>query len=99
MIKRILNLKSSNITIAVLILAAASLTSALLGFFRDRLLAGRFGAGDELDIYYTAFRIPDFINMVLIMGVISAAIIPVFTFYWTKDKEEAKKFLGNLLNL
>lgn len=99
MIKRILNLKSSNITIAALILAAASLTSALLGFFRDRLLAGRFGAGDELDIYYTAFRIPDFINMVLIMGVISAAIIPVFTFYWTKDKEEAKKFLGNLLNL
>ncbi|MBU3964271.1 murein biosynthesis integral membrane protein MurJ [Patescibacteria group bacterium] len=99
MIKRILNLKSSNITIAALILSAASLTSALLGFFRDRLLAGRFGAGDELDIYYTAFRIPDFVNMVLIMGAISAAIVPIFTLYWSKDKEEARKFLANLLNI
>ncbi|MBU1046057.1 murein biosynthesis integral membrane protein MurJ [Patescibacteria group bacterium] len=99
MIKRILNLKSSNITVAAIILSAASLTSALLGFFRDRLLAGRFGAGDELDIYYTAFRIPDFVNMVLIMGAISAAIVPIFTYYWAKDKEEAKKFLANLVNI
>lgn len=84
---------------AVLILGVASMGSALLGFFRDRLLAGHFGAGDDLDIYYTAFRIPDFVNMVLIMGAISAAIIPVFTLYLQKDKEEAKQFLTNLLNL
>jgi putative peptidoglycan lipid II flippase len=99
MIKRILNFKSSNVTLAAFIISFASFTSALLGFFRDRLLAGRFGAGDELDIYYTAFRIPDFVNMVLIMGAIAAAIIPIFTSYWAKDKEEAKKFLSNLLNL
>ncbi len=99
MIKRILNTKTSKIPMAALILATASLGSAILGLFRDRLLAGNFGAGNELDIYYTAFRIPDFINMVLIMGAISAAIIPIFTFYWAKDKEEAKKFLANLLNL
>jgi len=84
---------------AALILGIASLGSALLGFFRDRLLAGQFGAGDDLDIYYTAFRIPDFVNMVLIMGAISAAIIPVFTFYLHKDEKEAKQFLNNLLNL
>jgi putative peptidoglycan lipid II flippase len=99
MIKRILNIKTSKISAATLILGIASLGSALLGFFRDRLLAGKFGAGQELDIYYAAFQIPDFVNMVLIMGAISAAIIPVFTFYWSKDKEEAKKFVSNLLNL
>jgi len=99
MIKRILNIKTSKIPIAALILGTASLVSALLGFFRDRLLAGKFGAGQELDVYYAAFGIPDLVNMVLIMGAISAAIIPVFTFYWSKDKEEAKKFIANLLNL
>ncbi|MCX6738105.1 MAG: murein biosynthesis integral membrane protein MurJ [Candidatus Parcubacteria bacterium] len=99
MIKRILNFKSSNVTLAAFILSLASLASALLGLFRDRLLAGSFGAGNELDIYYAAFDLPDFVNMVLIMGAISAAIIPVFTFYWAKDKEEAKRFLSNLLNL
>jgi len=99
MIKRILNIKTNKIPMAALILGIASLGSALLGFFRDRLLAGHFGAGDDLDIYYTAFRIPDFVNMVLIMGAISAAIIPIFTFYLQKDKEEAKQFLTNLMNL
>ena len=99
MIKKFLNTKTNKIPIAALILGLASITSAGLGLFRDRLLAGNFGAGNELDIYYTAFRIPDFVNMVLIMGAISAAIIPVFTLYWEKEKEEAKVFLANLLNL
>lgn len=97
--RNILNLQTKNITLAALILGIASLTSALLGLFRDRLLAGKFGAGDELDIYYAAFRIPDFISMVLILGAISAAIIPVFSEYLVRSKGEALKFLSNLLNL
>ncbi len=99
MIKRILSIKTGKISTAALILGVASLGSAFLGLFRDRLLAGKFGAGLELDVYYAAFRIPDFITAVLIMGAISAAIIPVFNFYWVKDKEEAKKFLANIFNL
>ena len=65
---------------------------------RDRLLAGTFGIGDELDIYYTAFRIPDFITMVLLIGAISAAIIPIFTEQLIKSKPNAFKYLSNLLN-
>lgn len=99
MIKRAFNLKTSNIPIAAFILGAASLGSAFLGFFRDRLLAGTFGAGQELDIYYAAFRIPDFINMTLITGAISAAIIPIFNSYWSKNQEQAKEFISNLLTL
>ncbi len=98
MIKRALNLKTSNIPLAAFILGAASLSSALLGLIRDRLLAGTFGAGMELDIYYTAFRIPDFVNMTLITGAISAAIIPVFNTYWRKNEEQAKDLIFNLLS-
>lgn len=97
--QRLLNHQTKNITSAVTILAVTSLFSALLGFFRDILLAGRFGAGDELDIYYAAFRIPDFISTVLIIGAIAAAITPIFSRYLVRSREEAFGFLSNLLNV
>ncbi len=99
MIQKILNRQTKNITSAAFILGAASLVSALLGLFRDRLLAKNFGAGDVLDIYYAAFKIPDFVAMLLIMGAISAAIIPVFSQYLTRSREEAWEFTSALLNL
>ena len=99
MLKKLLNTQTKNISFAAFILGAASLVSALLGLFRDRLLAGRFGIGQELDIYYTAFRIPDFVSMVLIMGAISAAIIPIFSEYLARSQKEAFEFLSNLFNL
>ena len=46
---------------AALFLGLFSLLSQFVGFLRDRLLAHIFGAGAELDVYYSAFRIPDFI--------------------------------------
>jgi len=57
-----------------LILAISYLASAFLGLIRDRLLAGTFGAGSELDVYYTAFTVPDFVALILIFGAISAAV-------------------------
>jgi putative peptidoglycan lipid II flippase len=99
MYNRFLNSKTKTITSAAGILAIASFISGLLGLFRDRLLAGNFGAGNELDIYYAAFRIPDFISTVLIMGAISAAIIPIFSQYLIRSREEAWRFFSNLINL
>jgi len=99
MLKKILNAETKSIAFASFILGIATLTSAVLGLFRDRLLAGRFGIGDDLDVYYAAFRIPDFVAMVFIMGAISAAVIPVFSEYFVKSKEQAWKFASNLINL
>jgi len=65
---KILNGSSQTITSAAIILAAASLASRILGLLRDRLLAGTFGAGDILDIYYAAFRIPDLVYNLLILA-------------------------------
>ncbi len=94
-----MNSKTNTIASAAGILAVASLISGLLGLFRDRLLAGSFGAGSDLDVYYVAFRIPDFISTVLVMGAISAAIIPIFSEYLSRSREEAWQFFANLLNL
>jgi putative peptidoglycan lipid II flippase len=63
------------------------------------LLAGTFGAGTELDVYYTAFTVPDFIALILIFGAISAAVIPIFSGYLIKDKENAWKYVNTLLNV
>lgn len=99
MYNHIFNSQSKTITSAAWVLAATSLISGILGLFRDRLLAGSFGAGNELDIYYGAFRVPDFISMVLVMGAISAAIIPIFSSYLVRSRQEAWEFFANLLNL
>lgn len=99
MFPKIFNLQTKSINSAAFILAGAFLISAILGFIRDRLLAGKFGAGDELDIYYVAFEIPDFLTMVLMTGAISAAIIPIFSQYLVSSKDKAWQYLSNLLNL
>lgn len=99
MIKSFLNNKSRTIASAAIILGAASLVSRLLGLVRDRILAGQFGAGDELDIYYTAFRIPDLVYSILVLGAITAGFIPVFINYLQKDKKEAWYLANAVLNL
>lgn len=79
--------------------AIFGLISRFFGLWRDRLLAGQFGAGRELDIYYAAFRIPDLVYNLLIIGAVSSVFIPVFHEYLTKDKDEAWQFAGNSLNV
>ncbi|TSD04662.1 MAG: virulence factor MviN, partial [Parcubacteria group bacterium Greene0714_36] len=66
---------------AALVLGAAGLISRLVGIIRNRLLFAEFGAGRELDIYYAAFQIPDFMAAVFLLGAASAAILPVFQEY------------------
>lgn len=99
MFKSFLNSKSKTIASAAIILGAASLVSRLLGLVRDRILAGKFGAGDELDIYYTAFRIPDLVYSILVLGAITAGFIPIFIHYLQKDKKEAWHLANSILNL
>ena len=99
MIKGIFNSKSKTIASAAIILGAASLVSRLLGLVRDRILAGTFGAGDELDIYYAAFRIPDLVFSLLVVGAISAGFIPVFVSYLNKDKEKSWHLANSVLNI
>lgn len=79
MIKKIFRQPTSSITVAAALVALSSLISRFLGIFRDRILAGQFGAGASLDIYYAAFRIPDLIFNLLVLGALSAGFIPVFT--------------------
>lgn len=100
MIKKLINGKTSSITSAALILLIASFASKILGVIRNRILAGEFGAGKELDAYYAAFRIPDFVFNIVVLGALSAGFIPVFTKLVAEKKEEqAFKTANAILNI
>ena len=73
---------------AAFILAVFGIASRLLGLLRDRILASQFGAGDILDVYYAAFRIPDLLYSLLALGALSAAFIPVFTEMMERSTEK-----------
>jgi len=72
---------------AATILVSMVFTSRVIGLIRDRLLSARF-APDELGVYFAAFRIPNLIFELLIMGALTSAFIPVFTKYLTHGEAD-----------
>ena len=98
MFAKLFNSQTKTVTFAATLLGLSALISRFLGLIRDRLLAGKFGAGEELDIYFAAFRIPDFVYGILIMGGVAAVFLPVFSEYFRKNEEDAWRFANNLLN-
>lgn len=111
MFKGVFKKQINNITVAAALVALSSLASRFLGVVRDRILAGQFGAGTTLDVYYAAFRIPDLIYNLIVLGALSSGFIPIFTSLirdfkceYTKDcdprvrNKEAWDLANNVLN-
>ncbi|MBI1888559.1 MAG: murein biosynthesis integral membrane protein MurJ [Candidatus Spechtbacteria bacterium] len=96
---QIFHAPSKTVTSAAFLLAIAALLSRMLGLARDRILAGTFGAGNELDVYFAAFRVPDFVFQIVIAGAVSSAFIPMFMSLYAKNKEEAWRAANNFLNI
>lgn len=69
---------SASITGGAFIIGVASIISRTIGLARDNLLAKYFGASATLDIYNAAFKVPDVIFNILVLGALSASFIPVF---------------------
>jgi putative peptidoglycan lipid II flippase len=98
---KMLSGQSKSITGAAIIISGATLVSRLVGLVRDRIFAHYFGAGPIMDAYYAAFKIPDLIYNLLIVGALSAAFIPTFTklFNSGENKSAAWKLANNVLNI
>ena len=78
-LKRLFRAPVSGVAAAAFVIGALSIASRLLGVVRDRILASSFGAGETLDMYYAAFRLPDLVFNLLVLGALSAGFIPVFS--------------------
>lgn len=97
---RILNRESAGISDAALLLGLFTFVSQMLGLVRDRFLATYLGAGPNLDVYYAAFKIPDF----LYVSVATLASITVLLPYLSQKfgdggpegHADAKRFLDQV---
>jgi putative peptidoglycan lipid II flippase len=79
---------------AAYFLGLFALFSAILALVRDRLLAHYFGAGEILDVYYAAFRIPDLV-FVSIASMVSIYVLIPFLSKDEADQENQKRFIGH----
>lgn len=99
MIRRLLKNTTTSITRAALILGAASFLSRIIGLLRDRIFAHVFGADTILDAYFAAFRIPDLVYNLLIVGALSAGFIPVFIRTKEQQTEQAWRVTNAVMTL
>jgi len=88
--------KISGLHEAAFWLAGFSVLSQILAFLRDRLLAYHFGAGEALDIYYTAFRVPDFIFVTLGSLVSISVLVPMFSKKSVTGNDEVKSYINSI---
>ncbi len=96
--RTLLEKESSSILSAAAVIMGATLLSALLGLIRTRLLIQYFYADKAVvDVFWAAFRIPDMIFQIVVVGALSSAFIPVFSRY-LGNKEEANEIASSLIN-
>lgn len=93
--------RQASITTAAAIIIAFSLASRFLGLIRNHVLVDQFGSNsNELAAFLAAFRIPDIIFQILVLGALATAFIPVVTSYLTKrQEEEAWKIFSVILSI
>ena len=102
MVKKLLSLFSrewNGLHEAAFLLGFFAILSQLLAIFRDRLLAHSFGAGQTLDIYYAAFRIPDFVFAGVASFMSALVLIPILTRRAGESDARAQKFLNDIFTV
>lgn len=103
MVSKLLKLLSKDITSmnqAALVLAVFSILSQFVGLFRDRFLASVVGPGGSLDVYYAAFRVPDFIYNSLASLFSVTVLIPFIASHIKKGNDDKlNKFSDSILSV
>jgi putative peptidoglycan lipid II flippase len=79
------------------LIGVATMTSRVLGVARETVLAALFGAGNDMDAFNVAFRVPNLLRDLFAEGAISAALVPTFTRTLASRGRAAAWRLGNLV--
>ena len=82
------------------VIGIATMTSRVLGLVRDQVLAYFFGAGDAMDAFRIAFRLPNVLRDLFAEGALSAALVPTFTrALATGDRAAAWRLASNVITV
>jgi putative peptidoglycan lipid II flippase len=85
---------SSQLARSAGVIGMATMASRVLGLVRDQVLAYLFGAGDAMDAFRIAFRLPNVLRDLFAEGALSAALVPTFTRAITSGGTERAWRLG-----
>jgi putative peptidoglycan lipid II flippase len=81
------------------VIGLATMASRILGLVREQVLAFYFGAGDAMDAFRVAFRVPNLLRDLFAEGAMSAAFVPTFTGHLSTDgRERAWQLANSVLN-
>ncbi len=96
-----LNKEFRGVNEAALLLGGFAFLSQLLGLIRDRTLAHIVGPGPMLDVYYAAFRIPDFLY-ISIASLASVTVLMPFLVDKINNNsdtaDKARSFINNIFS-
>lgn len=81
-----------------LIVTAFTALGLGLGFLSNVLIAAKFGAGKDMDVFLAATTAPFFIITIL-SGILNITFIPVFAEYRAKDSQEIWRVVSSFINL
>ncbi len=98
MVKRVLNILNREISglhEAAYLLGIFAIGSQILALLRDRIFAYTFGASRTLDLYYSAFRIPDLIFVSIASMVSVSVLVPFFIEKLKSGDDSGKRFIDN----
>jgi len=85
---------------AGLVVSGAYLVARVLGYVRVVVIGTTFGAGEELDAFYAAFRIPDLIFQLVAAGAVASAVVPIVSALVANDERaRAWRVVSTLVNL
>lgn len=85
---------------AGLVVSGAYLVSRVLGYVRVVVIGTTFGAGEDLDAFFAAFRIPDLIFQLVAAGAVASAVVPIVSgLLATGQRDRAWRVVSTLANL
>src|SRR4051794_37687630 len=71
--------KQGSVLRAAGVVGFATFLSRITGLVREQVFAILFGAGNMMDVYIVAFRIPNLLRDLFAEGAMSASLVPTFT--------------------
>ena len=77
------------------IVSMMTFISRILGFTRDIIIARFFGAGLGADVFFVAFKIPNFLRRLFAEGAFAQAFIPVLAEYRERGDKDLKQLIAN----
>lgn len=77
------------------VVSSMTFLSRILGFIRDIVIARLFGAGVGTDVFFVAFKIPNFLRRLFAEGAFSQAFIPVLAEYREKGDGDLKALIAS----